>query len=105
ISFRALWQLFEEKEPPPGFIDLGSMLTKPKDIVIEVAAIDRIEREKNPVKREKLTVTLLQGVLGNGYKAQMKPSRLTDRLLQLRKDMAANETAFDDKLKYFFWLN
>jgi hypothetical protein len=105
IAFRALWQVFGEKEPPPGFIDLGAMLAKPKDIVLELAAIDRIENEKNPVKREKLTVALLQSLLGNGYKAQMKPSRLTDRLLQLHKDMAANGSGFDDKLKYFFWLN
>lgn len=105
ISFQALWELFEENDPPPGFIDFGAMLTKPKNIVIEIGAIDRIEIEKNPAKRSAMTVTLLKNLIGNGFRMQMKPSRLTGRLIQLRKDMAGDDELFEDKMKYFFWLN
>jgi hypothetical protein len=105
ISLASLWSLFGEKGAPTGFIDLGAMLSTPKDIVFVLGAVDRIEIEKNAGKRAAQTTTFLKGVLGNGYKAKMKPSPLTDRLLQLRKDRAADEQLFEDKLKYLLWLN
>jgi hypothetical protein len=105
ISFQALWELAEEKDAPPGFIDFGAMLTKPKNIVIDVTMIDRIDDEKNPAKRATLMVSFIKNLIGNGFRMQMKPSRLTDRFIQLRKDMSANDEVFSDKLKYFFWLN
>ncbi|MBA3502813.1 MAG: carboxypeptidase-like regulatory domain-containing protein [Myxococcota bacterium] len=105
ISLKSLWSVFGEKGAPPGFIDLGAMLSSPKDIVFELGAIDRIEIEKNVAKRAKLMTTFLQGLLGNGYKAKMKASPLTDRLIQLRKDRDVAEQVFEDKLKYVLWLN
>jgi hypothetical protein len=105
ISFQALWELAEEKDAPPGFIDFGAMLTKPKNIVIDVTMIDRIDDEKSPAKRATLMVSFIKNLIGNGFRMQMKPSRLTDRFIQLRKDMSANDEVFSDKLKYFFWLN
>lgn len=106
ISLKAAWAAFGSKrDAPAGFVDVSAMLTRPTDITFELGAIDRIENEKAPGKRAKLTRSLLEGILGNGLKAKMKPSRLTERLLQLRKDQDAAGTAFEDKLKYVLWLN
>lgn len=106
LSFEAIGKLVGVKGAPKGFIDLGAMLSTPKDIVWDLGALDRLEREKNAGKRVQLATTLFKQLLGNGYKAKMKPSPLTDRLLQLRKDFDGGaEQAGEDKLKYFFWLN
>jgi hypothetical protein len=105
ISLAGMWAVFGERDAPAGYIDLAAMLTTPKDITIEIDAIDRIENEKNAGKRKQQITALLQGVLGNGYKKKMKASKLTDRLIQLRKDFDTAETAFEDKLKYVLWLN
>jgi len=105
IKLESLWALFGEKAAPGGFIDVRAMFEKPQDIVFQLGMIDRIEIEKNATKRGKLMTTFLQGVIGNGYKKQMKTSPLTDRLMQLRKDRAADEKRFEDKLKLVLWLN
>jgi hypothetical protein len=52
-----------------------------------------------------MTAAMLKQVLGNGLNPKMKASKLTDRLIQLRKDLDGAETAFEDKLKYVLWLN
>jgi hypothetical protein len=107
LSFEAIGKLFGiKKGAPKGYMDLGAMLSTPKEIVWDLGAIDRIEDEKNMKKRTAMATKLLQQVLGNGYKAKMKSSPLTDRLLQIRKDLDGGaEQAVEDKLKYFFWLN
>ena len=106
ISFKALFDLTGEKGlAPGGFIDLGAMLTKPKNIVVEIGMIDKVEAEKNAGKRAKMTENFLKSLIGNGFKPTMKPSPLTERLIQLRKDMAGSNDAFEDKMKYFLWLN
>jgi len=106
LSFKAMAAVLGiEDEAPAGFVDIGAMLRKPKDIVFEIGAIDRIEIEHNAGRRRQLTVTLLKQLLGNGYKKSMKPSPLTDRLIQLRKDVDGVNGAFEDKLKYLLWLN
>jgi hypothetical protein len=107
VSFVALGDLLKIKGAPAGFIDFGAMLKSPKDIVWELGALDKIETEKNANTRKALTTKVLKGLLGNGYKATMKPSRITDRLLQLRKDLdkQGGDQIVEDKLKYFIWFN
>jgi hypothetical protein len=107
LSFEAIGKLAGVKNgTPKGYVDLGAMLTTPKDIVWDLGAMDRIEDEKNTKKRVAMTTKLFKQLLGDGYKAKMKPSPLTNRLLQIRKDLDGGfDTAAEDKLKYFFWLN
>ncbi|MFN0249649.1 MAG: carboxypeptidase-like regulatory domain-containing protein [Kofleriaceae bacterium] len=107
ISLPALATVFGMRRgAPTGFLDIGAMLKTPKDIIWEVDALDRIESETKPAARSKRATELLRGLLGDGYKTKMKPSKLTDRLLQLRKDYDRNASdAFEDKLKYLLWIN
>jgi hypothetical protein len=108
VSFVALANLFKLKGgAPAGFIDFGAMLKSPKDIVYELGALEKIENEQNANTRKQLATKVLKGMLGNGFKTTMKPSRITDRLLQLRKDLdqQGGEAIVEDKLKYFLWLN
>ncbi|MDX2090068.1 MAG: carboxypeptidase-like regulatory domain-containing protein [Kofleriaceae bacterium] len=107
ISLAGVWKLFgEPKGAPSGFIDVGAMLKTPKDIVIEIGALDRIEVEKDPNVASKMTKTFIKELVGNGYKPTMSASRLTERLLLLRKDLEKGAgDALEDKLKYVLWLN
>jgi hypothetical protein len=107
ISLAAVWKLLDFKGGgPTGFIDVGAMFTSPKPIVIEVGMIDRLEIEKDAKEASKLATQLLKDVVGNGYKPKMKASKLTDRLLLLRKELdKGGGDAIEDKLKYVLWLN
>ncbi|MBL9015359.1 MAG: hypothetical protein JNL83_14340, partial [Myxococcales bacterium] len=81
---------------PDAYIDLGAMLTEPKDIVIDFG--DLSESPQN-VER------VLRGVLGNGYKTSMTPSRLVQRLRAMRDELERGSDTFDKKLRYLLWLN
>ncbi|MBA3456864.1 MAG: carboxypeptidase regulatory-like domain-containing protein [Deltaproteobacteria bacterium] len=106
LSLAAMWKVLRiERGRPTGFVDFGAMLTTPKEIVFDVATIEALENEKNPKKSGALMTKLLGDLLGNGYKPKMKPSPITDRLLQLRKDLDQGGQAVELKLKYLLWLN
>lgn len=106
VSLAALWKVLGEQGAPAGFVDLGAMLRTPKDIVWEREALDRIEKEPSAAKRGQLTTALLKDLLGNGYKPTMKPSKITDRLLQIRTELDKGADAIvTDKLKYLLWIN
>ena len=107
VSLAAVWKLLDFKGGgPTGFIDVGAMFTSPKPIVIEVGMIDRLEMEKDAKAASKLATQIIKDVVGDGYKPKMKASKLTDRLLQLRTELAkSGGDALEEKLKYVLWLN
>ncbi len=81
---------------PDAYIDLGAMLTQPRDIVIDFG--DMSESTQN-VER------VLRGVLGNGYRAGMTPSKLVQRLRTMKEDLERGSDTVDKKLRYLLWLN
>lgn len=99
ISIRGLAGVFEPAAAPlmpDGYIDLGTMLREPKDVVIDLA-----NDPKTPEAIEKL----LRGVFGNGYRTGMKPTPLVGRLAQMRGELDAGSDTIDAKLRYLLWLN
>jgi hypothetical protein len=86
--------------PPRGYIDIGRMLSDPKDIVFDFAVFERI-RHDQPATVE----AALRSVFGAAYVADKKPSALPSRLTRMRKEIDANQDTFGRKLRYFLWLN
>lgn len=99
LSVAELAQLGEHqwKKPPRGYLNLGKMLSQPRDIVIEPEA-------KNLERAENIEATLAK-VFGDCYTYDIKPSFLIKRLQRMKREMDAGKESFDRKLRYLFWLN
>jgi hypothetical protein len=82
--------------PPGGYINIGKLLDDPKDIVVNVAALDSAER--NP---ERAIIDLF----GSAYVQKMQPSPLLQRLLRMEGEIDRGQESFERKLRYLFWLN
>lgn len=93
---------------PDAWIDLGAMLREPKDLVIDLGAVTKLDdHDSDPAATRAQTERLLKGLLGNGYRtAPMQESPLLERLEKMKQslDHDPNES-FERKLRYFLWLN
>ncbi len=101
ISLREVARLGDrdsENRVPDIYLDLGAMLSQPKDIVIELGIM---KGKDTPEKLDRL----LRGVLGNGYKPAMKPTPLVKRLDAMKQQLDRGEDTFEKKLRYLIWLN
>lgn len=101
ISIRELANLIDDDLgafAPDAYIDLGAMLSSPKDFSVDFA---RIDGRPSPAAID----GLVRELLGNGYKQQMKPSPLLGRLRAMKQDLERGEDTVERKLRYLFWLN
>jgi len=107
LSVAELAQLGDHKwaHPPGGFIDLGKMLTKPKDIALAMQAIEDLERTGREERTAAQIEALLRNILGEYYVPQMKPSPLIGRLTRMKGEMERGEESFERKLRYLLWVN
>jgi hypothetical protein len=80
---------------PGGYLDVGSMLSRPHDIRID---LDGLERSRD-------ARAMLSAIFGDHYVASMKRSPLPARLLRMQGEVSRNEETFERKLRYLFWLN
>lgn len=90
-----------EEEPetkPRGYLDIGSMLSHPKDIVLDLGTLDRLGGARD-------VEGLLKATLGDHYVSSMKPSPLPRRLLRMKGEIDRHEGELDRKLRYLFWVN
>ncbi|MCC6899166.1 MAG: hypothetical protein IT377_09335 [Polyangiaceae bacterium] len=103
LSVRELAQLGDHrwKDPPQGFVDLGSMFTRPRDIVIDLEAVERFDRAENRQTAE----LLLKSLLGAHYVKQMKPSPLPRRLERMKGEVERGDESLERKLRYLLWIN
>lgn len=85
---------------PDAYIDLGRMLSQPKDIVIDVGILlGSGEPDTAAIEQ------LLRGLLGNGYQPRMKPSPLVGRLGAMKRELETGGDTLEHKLRYLLWLN
>lgn len=101
ISLREVARLGDrnsEMKVPDSYLDLGAMLSSPKDIVIDV---NLLKGDDTPDK----IAQLLRGLIGNGYKPAMKASPLVGRLNAMKQQLDRGEDTFERKLRYLLWLN
>jgi hypothetical protein len=86
------------KDMPRGYLDIGSMLAHPKDIVLDVDDLERLDRARD-------VEGTLKAALGQYYVPSMKPSPLTGRLLRMKSEIDEHEGELERKLRYLLWLN
>lgn len=87
------------KHPPRGYLDVGRMLSHPKDIVLDLADLGRLERGRGDVE------ITMSAVFGEYYVPEMKPSPLSRRLARMKGEMDSQKEDLEHKLRYLFWLN
>jgi hypothetical protein len=102
LDIAALAQLGDRKwkVPPRGYLDLGRMLSDPKDIVFDIAVLQRVSYD-HPETVE----AALRSIFGSAYVMEKKPTGLLSRLHRMKNEVDANEETFARKLRYFLWLN
>jgi hypothetical protein len=84
------------KDPPKGYIDVGSLLSRPKDIVINKNVVDHAEEQPEAA---------LRGVFGASYVPRMKATPLLVRMLRMKREMDHGGESLERKLRYLFWIN
>lgn len=82
-----------------GFIDIGAMLNRPKDIVLAEQDIKMLDEDSVNLG------AALSAILGEYYVDKMKPSALPKRLMRMKGEVEAHEEDIEHKLRYLFWLN
>jgi hypothetical protein len=102
LSVAELAQLGKHKwtSPPGGFLDLGGMLEKPKDIVLDLGQL--AERDRDSAG---MTEAALKDIFGDYYVASMKASPLIGRLKRMKAEVDRGHESMERKLRYLFWLN
>jgi hypothetical protein len=81
-----------------GFIDIGSMLSQPGDITLDVSELSRLDRVHD-------ADGILTALLGKHYAPSMRPSPLPRRLARMKGEIDRDEEKLERKLRYLFWLN
>jgi hypothetical protein len=101
IAVSELTRLAEtEGTAPRGFLDLGKLLSDPKDLSFAVGQLKPVF--DHPAKDPEAGARLL---FGSAYVAKMKPSPIIQRLERMKKEMSRGEETFERKLRYLLWLN
>jgi HPt (histidine-containing phosphotransfer) domain-containing protein len=102
ISVAELAQLGRHRweNPPGGYLDLGALLTQPRDLVVDREELRALRREDAGGISE-----MLGRVFGPAYKTKLPPSHLIERMQRMRKEIDRNEDTFERKLRYLLWLN
>jgi hypothetical protein len=102
ISVTELAQLGDHvwEQPPRGFVDVGLMLSKPKDVVFDLVELDGLD-EDEAQDLEKI----LASILGEYYVREATPTGLIRRLSRMKSEVERGEEGLERKLRYLFWLN
>jgi hypothetical protein len=85
---------------PTGYLDVGSMLSRPKDLVLNMK-----EMEKHAEGAEVNPDAFMRELFGSFYVDKMQPSKLVGRLTRMADELTRGEDTLDRKLRYLFWIN
>lgn len=100
LSVAEIAQLGDHQFPagavPGGFLDLGALLSQPRDLVIEISALDHAHDRPEQA---------LRSLFGAAYVDQLRPSPLVQRLLRMKGEVKRGHESLERKLRYLFWLN
>ncbi|MGI5862301.1 MAG: hypothetical protein ACOX6T_09615 [Myxococcales bacterium] len=88
----------ESEEMPKGYLDIGGMLARPKNIVLDLG---QLMRDLDGERAE----PLLQHFFGEFYVPTMKPSQLPTRLMRMKGEIDRGEESLGRKIRYLLWLN
>lgn len=110
IDIAELAQLGDQrwKKPPRGYLDIGSMLQRPKDLVFDFKTFEQdwlglaqAAARDLPAKAERS----LRSIFGTVYVKSMKASPITKRLTRMKREIDSDTEPFERKLRYLLWLN
>jgi hypothetical protein len=101
ISAGEVLTLARMPKTPTGYLDVGRMLSHPKDIVLDLGAIARHDIDGPKGDAE----ALMRDLFGDYYVAKMKPTPLVGRLTRMAGELIRGEESLDRKLRYLFWIN
>ena len=85
---------------PEGYVDIGSLFSKPTDLVFDIAVLDQMDAD-SPASIE----AGVRSLLGEHFVRKMKPSPLPERLARMRRDLERGDDTLERKLRYLLWLN
>ena len=106
LSVAELAQLGDHqwKNPPRGFLDIGKMLSEPRDIVLEIKTLDEIDDHSDEKTRRQVE-RVLEVIFGEYYVRRMSPSPLLRRAKRMKKEVESGRESIDRKLRYLIWIN
>jgi hypothetical protein len=81
-----------------GYLDLGRPLSKPRDIVIDLDALEKQERHGD-------IEGMMKNLFGSSYVRSMRPSPLIGRVRRMHSEVERGEESLERKLRYLFWIN
>lgn len=87
--------------PPTGFLDVGALLSQPRDFVVPSEDAVRARRGGSGEAMD----AVLRQTFGPAWKDSMPTSPLTARLKRMQQELDRGEDTFERKLRYLFWLN
>jgi hypothetical protein len=81
---------------PPGVVDVGGLLSNPKDITVSV--MDVLAAKLSPEQA-------LKDILGRGYRTDLAKSPIPSRLARLKSEIKMGTGTLEQKLRYLLWVN
>jgi len=106
LSVAELAQLGDHQwdNPPRGYVDIGKMLSEPRDIVLEIKTLDEIDDHSDRKTRRQME-RALKVILGDYYVRRIARSPLLRRAKRMKREVEAGRESIDRKLKYLIWIN
>jgi hypothetical protein len=106
LSVAELAQLGDHQweRPPRGYLDIGKMLSEPRDIVLEIKTLDEIDDYSSKKSRRQVE-RVLEVIFGDYYVRRIAPSPLLRRAKRMKREVEAGKESIDRKLRYLFWIN
>jgi len=81
-----------------GYLDLGSLLSEPRDIVIDLGALEAADNRGD-------VDGMMKSAFGASYERSMRPSPLIGRLRRMQGEVDRGQESLEQKLRYLFWIN
>jgi hypothetical protein len=88
------------EHPPRGFVDVGLMLSKPKDIVFNLVELNGLDADETQDLEK-----ILASILGEYYVREGTPTGLIRRLARMQGEVERGDETLERKLRYLLWLN
>jgi hypothetical protein len=100
LSLAELAQLGDRQweTPPTGYLDVGRLFLEPKDVIIEIDAIERVDHRED-------ADGALKEILGRYWTDDIAPSGLVRRLDRMKGEMNRGQESIERKLRYLLWVN
>ena len=89
------------ERPPRGFLDVGALLSQPRDLLIDVEDVVHAQHRD---AADTLEVSLKR-TFGPAWRDSMTPTPLPSRLQRMKQELDRGEDTVARKLRYLFWLN